>query len=321
MEASWIGEAAAEHILGQTGLTGLIISTSRNSAVVGLEHDDLLVITASTVRAPYGVGVSWLPPQASQGQEVNVGNGTLKVGGLRIRISERTFRFVCSPVMIVEDPYATTERLTSLLRLAQVSAPASSLLYSRSRGRAARVLAELLRTEPDDPALASILTCLVGLGLGYTPSGDDFVSGYLFMRQCCCPLPKNCLDQVLGAARKKTTLYSWRMMAHAAEGRIFEPHYRLARHLAFGEGEDVEVVAACVRVGHASGYDMMVGMLAAGCHLNCFLRPLFLRALMEPRQTKHVGKNPTPQNIGNGLTFFKDRAQTGEYGGVLRYHG
>lgn len=113
---------------------------------------------------------------------------------------------------------------------------------------------------------------LIGLGPGLTPSGDDFLTGYMAGLWCTSAgkLPRmwflNALAFELSEAAWKTNPISRASLQSAAKGHVSEPISRLAQQLRdSNDTNDVHAATqAALQVGHTSGSVGVLGLLL-GC--------------------------------------------------------
>jgi|tagenome__1003787_1003787.scaffolds.fasta_scaffold20879952_2 hypothetical protein len=110
-------------------------------------------------------------------------------------------------------------------------------------------------------AIEEAVQGLVGLGPGLTPSGDDFLMGALALldaideRHAHAALARAMSDPLL----KLTTPLSACFLRAAAAGHVGEALHGAVSSVLMG---DVESAAAAARkIGHSSGWDMMVGII------------------------------------------------------------
>ena len=110
---------------------------------------------------------------------------------------------------------------------------------------------------------------IIGLGLGLTPSGDDFLAGFISVgvilgkpwpnfRECTQKLAKIIMEEAAG----RTTSVSVAMLADAANGEVAEPVSHFLRSiLETGDEEGIRSFAAEIcRMGAASGEDLLNGL-------------------------------------------------------------
>jgi hypothetical protein len=138
--------------------------------------------------------------------------------------------------------------------------------------RAARPHAELLyesASAPDHTAVREAASRLAGLGPGLTPSGDDFLAGFVaawVLTTEASGLPLSEVSQVAGAisdgasSRASELGSSWIM--HAAFSEVAEPMGRFFTALFSNDCEALlPAVLSVVSLGATSGTDWMVGAL------------------------------------------------------------
>ncbi len=112
---------------------------------------------------------------------------------------------------------------------------------------------------------------LVGLGLGLTPSGDDFLCGLLGALSVASPLLGNLRSDVEEMNRMvflsvdgRTNPISRGILKHYAEGRPSGSASELIQGLLDRRDSGIEEsVRGVCRAGHSSGTDLVVGVLAA----------------------------------------------------------
>ena len=118
----------------------------------------------------------------------------------------------------------------------------------------------------DIPAVVAAAGRLVGLGPGLTPSGDDFIAGYLgalwsragFDRGIDAMLPS--LAAALAPLFLRTHAISRQMLDDAAQGRFAERLIDVTRTIA--RARDVRAASArALASGHSSGADTLCGLL------------------------------------------------------------
>jgi hypothetical protein len=110
---------------------------------------------------------------------------------------------------------------------------------------------------------------LVGLGPGLTPSGDDFLSGFmlsLFWGTRALAIDMKgilqCNQEIVRAAKGRTNLISYTQLLYAAKGQGAEHIYRLIKALYYGEnGEELkEAINQVLKLGSTSGSDVIAGI-------------------------------------------------------------
>lgn len=119
-------------------------------------------------------------------------------------------------------------------------------------------------TAGDIESVHSASRALLGLGAGLTPSGDDLVAAALFGRrlidrdEAWARMGRALAHDALSASHA----ISAALLADTVAGESFEPLHELADALAADdENSALAAARALIRVGHASGWDMLAGCL------------------------------------------------------------
>ncbi|HSR14090.1 MAG TPA: DUF2877 domain-containing protein [Thermodesulfobacteriota bacterium] len=140
-------------------------------------------------------------------------------------------------------------------------------------------LARILRAQVDEfldalrqsdwGAVRERVAGIVGLGPGLTPSGDDFLAGFLgaaavmSRRNAGAEEIFRTLGIVVSDARQKTTKVSAAMLEDAAEGQLSEPAASFFCALFSKEGKQIFSEAGKIlALGASSGEDVLNGMAA-----------------------------------------------------------
>ena len=118
----------------------------------------------------------------------------------------------------------------------------------------------------DVPGITAAAARLVGLGPGLTPSGDDFIAGYLaalwsragFESGIDAMLPS--LADALAPLFLRTNAISRQMLSDAVQGRFAERLVDVTRAVA-NAGDVVDASAHALASGHSSGADTLCGLL------------------------------------------------------------
>ena len=118
----------------------------------------------------------------------------------------------------------------------------------------------------DVTAVAAAAARLVGLGPGLTPSGDDFIVGYLAALWSRAG-HENGIDAMLHSLADslaplflRTNAISRQMLSDAAQGRFAERLIDVTGAVA-GTGDVVDATANALASGHSSGADTLCGLL------------------------------------------------------------
>jgi hypothetical protein len=167
--------------------------------------------------------------------------------------------------------------------------PAGSLdtaLAGRSRQSVPQLLAAA-RAQDVDTAMSATAQ-LIGAGPGLTPSGDDFLAGFLVgARHTAQKKAEIAFLDALG--RQLPTQYgnsgdiACIYLAHAAAGRAARPLIKLARLITNGDAarDTQAATVAAMQMGHSSGSDATFGIL---CGLTAWRRESTAQITVTPTE-------------------------------------
>jgi hypothetical protein len=142
-----------------------------------------------------------------------------------------------------------------------------------------------------DPArISKNAEALIGLGTGLTPSGDDFLGGFLFaihQTQTAYPdLELHSYAIPIEQYRSRTHLISFTLLKDLAAGHAIAPLHSIINGLLGGESfENIDpFISQLTQVGHSTGWDMLTGLLAGllvTCRSNDFASSFQIITTME----------------------------------------
>ncbi len=124
-----------------------------------------------------------------------------------------------------------------------------------------------------DPSAKIAVKELIGLGTGLTPTGDDFLVGFLTGLSCVKGKEESRLNFLSDLGRavirlsRRTNDISRTYLYHAVHGRVSSALARLAEAILEGQAGRplLHSVEGVMKIGHASGMDMVTGLLAGLC--------------------------------------------------------
>lgn len=268
------------------GPVGKVILTFKNTIYVRTIEDDLICITTYDVKGPANINLqnntdlTGIQPDELVYKEKD----SLRVSGRDLRISTRQ---IYSSKRELRPVREFSKRALSAASFLLIMAPEESLLdrnssfFTTFSENIRQVVAYSKRS--DKIGLQNVISKLVGLGGGSTPSGDDFLAGFLF-----------CLRQL--ASRKgsmsttfdidsKTSWYSKKFVEYAQQGFVIQPLEDYADAILSGDEEAVTAsMLDLAEIGHSSGIDSAVGVLIATTwgkddeYCNALLEKLNLRS-------------------------------------------
>lgn len=120
-----------------------------------------------------------------------------------------------------------------------------------------------------DPSVGTSLAGLIGLGPGLTPSGDDFLVGFLTGLHCTASKKRERLaflselGKMVVYLSRQTNDISRTYLFHAAHGQVSSRLVDLLKEISKGDVSDRLQQAAndALQVGHSSGIDTVTGLL------------------------------------------------------------
>lgn len=121
-------------------------------------------------------------------------------------------------------------------------------------------------SQGDADQLRFFSTMLCGLGPGLTPSGDDWLAGWLIglrLKTHHTEL-KSISDIVLDVVEERTNKISQAFIKAAEKGELIESWHNLLETMAYGSVADMKVITEkVINFGATSGVDMLAGFLSA----------------------------------------------------------
>jgi hypothetical protein len=139
----------------------------------------------------------------------------------------------------------------------------SILLYARLT--VMKMARACLEREPS--GISQNADALIGLGMGLTPSGDDFLGGMFFALKT---LQSYCPDMVsreylpdLEPYRSRTHLISFTLFNDLARGHAVAPLHHILNGLISGKPAEsiYPFVSQLTQIGHSTGWDLLAGLL------------------------------------------------------------
>lgn len=108
---------------------------------------------------------------------------------------------------------------------------------------------------------------LIGLGAGLTPSGDDFLGGWLFavkILQAAYPNSNFIRHTIpIESYRSRTHLISFTLLRDLASGQAIAPLHHIINSLLTGESFEsiCPFISQLTQIGHSTGWDLLAGLL------------------------------------------------------------
>ena len=244
---------------------------------------------------PFGIEVDlaggWLNIELKQQQQVLHRADAIVVGDtLAVQGLQRCPRFSCQssydPFTGAMDSLPRLQRLQQLCNdadkgdgiLAYIGRFDAEMLCSRRRipglteSRIPRIVSILVSgiLENKEHLIDEGICGLLGVGPGSTPSGDDFLFGFLtgivhVRPEHCQQAAKKMAQHLVQKAPRLTTFMSAEYIKYGVKGLY---HQRLGEMIhAFGAGAEQEMISKArelIQLGHCSGVDLLVGFVYGG---------------------------------------------------------
>jgi hypothetical protein len=288
-DCNWVGYLHAARIFSNDKKTpfGKVINIFDYTLNIKTDTNELLVVTMGKIRSPINMNIS---SSYNEGDDTRGFKGIIDYGCQikkenvdEILIGRQIFlRLKKSKVF--KNNLRKGPSITRLIRFENVSDKISDTLKKQSkRGcllepdittkgllfKTLREIEKYMKIDQDEKKFTKLITCsllqLCGRGPGFTPAGDDFISGY-------CAL-FNYLSESLGFTKinlsyKKivhlTTWISSKIMNYYERYIVDEQIQTMINSVADGNFE--KYVSSLVQIshrGHTSGIDIATGMTAA----------------------------------------------------------
>jgi hypothetical protein len=207
-------------------------------------NDDRLEIPSLSLLIPFSRSYVWDPEEWSESHKSSISNLWKNAEFIRKVLfdEERILSFSCEFKILFQNRIA-------------------SLRYAVKENSLSKVI--------------DAIAHLIGFGPGLTPSGDDFIVGFIssyhYLKKSKFTLSINMNDfveQILLLYKNKTTFISEMMIYEACKGRFFKPIVELMRNLFFSDQKNSLVSAyRLTKIGSNSGMDILRGIIC-GIELN-----------------------------------------------------
>ena len=270
-------------------MDGSILSVSRRAWLAGFDGDRLVSIVEPDVGdGPLNIVLrhtlrEW--PDVQPGVPVHVQGHRLRCGRLDVSLEGASVWEPCPDwERLRASARAMLNRLGYVHRGLEEHVPEGTMmLVVEDQGQArvscmsaghvrARSAAEALWAgwRGDNAQLGAGAAQLAGLGVGLTPSGDDFLLGAMLCAWLAHPEPSGYCATVADSSASRTTLLSAAFLRAAAQGECSAAWHRLLEALEVGPDDELIAAArAVLAYGHTSGADALSGFLWMGLRVVC----------------------------------------------------
>lgn len=247
------------------GQVGTIVQNFKNTIYVRTIDDELICITSYGIKGPVNMNVENNVELGMIGihEPVYKLNKMLKICDLVLPLRSVSIHEKRRQSTISE---GLEKRIFGAADLLSILAVEGCLVDSSSPflERASKQIRNIMRTAKTGNFidLQDAITGIVGLGSGSTPSGDDFLAGFLYcLRQV--DGTRNCRVMTITIG-SKTSWHSRKFIEYAQEGFVIEPLEAFVNVLLSGTEETItESILDLSKIGHSSGLDAAIGVVIA----------------------------------------------------------
>lgn len=267
LKATSIGELVLRQVSRRR--KGRVTRVFRNSAYVETA-DGFILVLLSRLRSPMTVNLDHgggLEGSLSAGEVCHFEEDTIRFGSLTLLLKGAAVYRSSLRRGVPFKPVAARELVkgASMLRLLyDVSPPALDLVGNESFRKFIRsVLVPLSRGHSDGAYLPSNYYPLIGLGSGFTPAGDDFVSGFTAAFNYVARWKGDRrISLPTSALLARTLPESTTILEYAQRGYVDEDLERLIQSAAGSSQRGfTDELLGVARRGHTSGLDMSLGVV------------------------------------------------------------
>jgi hypothetical protein len=255
------------------GPIGQVINSFQNSFYIRTHEDELVFVTNRSLGSPITVNVE----SNSNFEKLIPPNSSVTLRGEQILIDDyvairlATAKPYKSPIEPIASKLAVNHnelgRVAFILGILNVSSSVLDIngISHDQSGRFAHKAALQLRAPFHDEQFADEALELVGLGTGFTPSGDDLLGGFL--------ATWNALASMVGRSKiqldferliNRTSWISAKLLDYMQRGLLDSEAAHAIRSTVLGDkGEFALAIEALLPRGHTSGLDISTGMILA----------------------------------------------------------
>jgi hypothetical protein len=263
--SQWIGELSLNILdrFSDEKCAGKIIQCFKNTAYIQTSYDDLICLTSYGVRAPMYINfkgdLDFRSLDYSNAEVIKIKDGFCIKDTIFNTHSAR--HYVRKKRFDEQGVYGRALFAAKALSLFDLT---GSVLDSDSPffidiSYLIKILSDFICNH-NFVQIKRYISSLVGLGNGFTPSGDDFLVGFLFCLNhllLCQGLPTTNFE-ITG----NTNWVSKKFIEYSQNGYVIEPLEKFVDSL-FTENDEsiISALTDLIRIGHSSGIDTSVGVL------------------------------------------------------------
>jgi uncharacterized protein DUF2877 len=274
LHANQIGSLAAQALNSDEDSTvGQVIATFPNSFYVKTRDDQLLFITNRSLRSPITVNVAYFgsftdivkPLELVYLHDGRLCNSNLSIDFANIPGREEK-------VLVDKHPYylklmEASILLSTILNVIENTGSVldqNQLMVHVSIGGFVRHGLLPLRNKEIPSEFAAAASKIIGLGPGFTPSGDDFLLGFLLIYNSLSPaIARTPIYLEFKQLTRRTNWISAKLVDYAQHLQVDDQLLRVIRSMSDVHGDTVTALEALIPRGHTSGIDIATGAVLA----------------------------------------------------------
>lgn len=247
------------------GKLGTVIQTFRNTIYVRTIDDTLVCITSHDIRGPFNLNIDDKVEFDMLGidEPVYKLNNILKIGDLEFPLENIPIPEENEHCLISGGLEKRVSQAAGLLGIFGVEGTLldSNSPFFRAASNGIKKITQAAKRD-NFAELQNSIGGIVGLGNGSTPSGDDFLAGFLYcLRQLRDSSSSDCLKIRIEG---KTSWHSRKFVEYAQRGFVIEQLEIFVNSVLSGTEEMIiDSTVNLIRIGHSSGIDSAFGVLVA----------------------------------------------------------
>lgn len=270
LHANQIGSLAAQALnSGEESTVGQVIATFPNSFYVKTRDDQLLFITNRSLRSPITVNVVY----SGRFTDIVKPLEPVYLHDRRLCNSNLSIEFTSIPgeeenVFVDKDPYylklmESSILLSTILNVIENTGSVldqNQFMVHDSIGGFVRHGLLPLRNKGIPSEFAVAASKIIGLGPGFTPSGDDFLLGFLIIYNSLSPaIARTPIYLEFKQLAGRTNWISAKLVDYAQHLQVDDQLLRVIRSMSTAHGDTVTALEALIPRGHTSGIDIATG--------------------------------------------------------------
>lgn len=275
LSAIYLGSLAAQALrdAAKSGIVGEVVSVFPNSLYIRATNGELIFVTSRRLRSPITVNLESSTTDFTQAvrpqDRVSPGDGGIRLGeSLSVNHSSAT-RFTTQATSRVHELAITgpTFHLASLI-LMLIDNDLSVLDQAGlTHAGASKFVSDGVlpfRRSNDVNLLRNAALGIVGLGVGFTPSGDDLIGGFLAAYNSFTHLTgRQTINLEVDSLEIKTNWVSAKLLDYMQRQILDEEVSALIESSASQGSDFILALETVLPRGHTSGIDILVGVLLA----------------------------------------------------------